>query len=237
MSSVRRPVIPGLLRSAAPQGSERKALVVSQSTAAPGGAALALNATGSILAINEVATGSSFFNRIGRKISMKSLRLQAIIKPMNVTRAALNDWARLLVVYDRQTNGALPSISDVIQDTEQNGTNTTNVESGINLNNRDRFMVIIDKKVMIPAATDTASVLTNTWPNSHGAATVDAKGLAIDEYRKLPNLVTQYKADSNPAVIGDISTGSLLLITLADTVAGAEIFQVAGWNTRLRFED
>lgn len=226
--------LPGVLRS---RNSEVKALTVSEATAAPGGAALALNATGSILAVNEIAVGSSFFNRIGRKVEMKNVRFTGIINPINATRAAVTDYARIVLVYDRQANGALPSISDIFQDTEQNGTNTTNAGSGVNLNNRDRFAIIMDKRVQLPAATDTAGVMTNLWPTSFGSATDGTPGYIIDEFRKLKGLTTQYKADSAPAVIGDISTGSLLLVTFANNAAGSDVWAMNLWNVRLRFHD
>jgi len=49
-------------------------------------------------------------------------------------------------------------------------------------------------------------------------------------------LTTHYKADSNPAVIGDQSTGSLFIITLADLPAGSEGFNIV-WNSRLKYVD
>lgn len=217
---------------------EVKALDISNLTAAPGGAALNFNATGSIIPLNLVQAGSSFFNRIGRKIEMKSIDLTMQANPLTVTRAAGADYVRVAVVYDRQTNGAIPSLQDIFQNTEQSGTNTTSSLAGVNLNNRDRFSIIIDKRIQLPAVTLTAGVPTNVWPNSFGAATGDSVGVgAMREFRALKGLLTHYKADSNPAVIGDISTGALYLITFATETAGTEGFFGADWNVRLRYTD
>lgn len=57
----------------------------------------------------------------------------------------------------------------------------------------------------------------------------------IDMFIKM-NLETQYKADSSPAVIGDISTGGLFLLTLGATVAASEAYQFGG-SFRLRYSD
>lgn len=225
-----------MLRSSAP---EVKALDVSNVTAAPGGANLALNSAGSIIPLTLIQAGSSFFNRIGRKITLKSIEFQCIITQLNATRASVPDTARMAIVYDRQTNGAIPSLSDIFQDTEQNATNTTNSQSGLNLNNRDRFSIIMDRRFQLPSATNTAGVLTNIWPNSFGGAgkpNDDGLGM-IHEFRKLNGVITQYKADSAPAVIGDIATGALYLVTFADTAAGSENFAGGLWHARLRYTD
>jgi len=210
-------------------GIEKKVLLTSQGTA--GSSVLAMNATGTILALNLIQAGSSMFNRIGRRIEMKSIRFQATVNVLNVTRSSLIDYCRLLVVYDRQTNGALPTINTVLLDTDQAANNTTTSFSGINMNNRERFFVLMDKRFAVPAVTNTASVLTNVFPNG------DSQWPKTDEFRKIPGLTTHYGADSAPAVIGDITTGGLYVICLATIAAGAENFQVATWNARLKYID
>jgi len=187
------------------------------------------NSTGVVTPLNLIATGSSFFNRIGRRVEMKSIRISGTMEPLR-TNVAL-DYIRLMIVYDRQTNGALPSMADILQSTAQNGTNTTNSYSGINLNNRDRFIILRDLRIVPPTETDTAGVITNL-----GAIDPITTLTNIDLYVKLKGLLTQYKADSSPAVIGDIATGGLFLVTFGLIAAGSE-----GWGfeleSRLRFND
>lgn len=213
---------------------ETKALVVSSITAAPGGASLACNATGSIICLNQIQAGSSFFNRIGRKIEMKTVRIFCIIQPANVIKSPPNDLLRVALIYDRQTNGALPAITDIFQDTEQNATNTTDSYSGINLNNRDRFLVVSDRRIMLPNVQNVSGLVDIAWPNSFSGNNND---YMIDDFRKLGNLVTHYKADSSPAVIGDIATGALLLVVFSTLTAGTEAFTILNWNVRLRYKD
>lgn len=219
-------VIPGLLMQT---GIEKKVLCTNQTIT---GSTLALNTTGTILALNLIQVGSSMFNRIGRRIEMKSVRFTARLDTLAVTRDADTDYARIAIVYDRQTNAALPAITAVFQDTTQDGTNSTNAMSGVNMNNRDRFVVIMDKRYGLPNTTNTAGVLTNTYPNG------DSQHIVIDEFRKLRGLTTHYGADSNPAVIGDITTGGLYIITLTSVNAsGAEQFVLNPWNVRLKYVD
>lgn len=210
---------PGVLRSNKP---ELKALDN------PNGV-LALNSTGAILLVNAVRTGSTFCNRIGRKMEMKSIRLVGFISPIRAQ--TLYDYVRILIVYDRQTNGALPAIGDILQSTDQAAANGTSAFSGINLNNRDRFVIIRDGRFSLPEVTGAvAPFLPGTFIDQVTPTQ------QIDWFCKIPQYLTQYKADSAPAVIGDIATGSLLVVTLGVQAAAAEGYQL-NLETRLRFND
>lgn len=218
---------------------EVKALVVSRTSTVPAGAQLNINTTGSIIPLNMIQTGSSFFNRIGRKIEMKSLQLEVNVTPVSAARTSVSDTARFLIVYDRQTNGALPTLSDMFQDTDQGGNNTSDAQSNINLNNRDRFMIVRDYRVMLPAITNTVTGVPSAYfPSVYHSTNKDGfEGAHVKDYVKLKGLVTQYKADSTPAVIGDIATGALYLVTFGMLAAGSEGYAIHQWNTRLRYYD
>jgi len=192
-------------------------------------ASYVLNSTGAVTGLNFIRAGTSFFNRVGRKIEMKSLHLKLFVNPLRT--AAFQDYVRVMVVYDAQTNGAAPAISDILQDTDQAGTNATNQYCGPNLNNRDRFRVLCDYKIVIPSVTSTAGVITNLGPVDPVAPAFD-----IERFIKLKGLITQYKADSAPAVIGDIATGGLFLVTYGGNTAGTEGWQATG-TLRLRYND
>lgn len=224
---------PAILKS---RKGEVKALSTSFADAdAPGaGVALACNTTGTFILLNAIQAGSGFFNRVGNKIEMRSIRFTGQIRSLNVSRSAVADYLRVVIVYDRQSNGATPALTDVFQDTDNVGNNHTDSLSGINLNNRDRFAIIMDKRIMLPQATDTAGALTNVFPNSFQHEKWDT----IDEYRKLKGLVTHYGTSSNPAAIGDIKSGALFLIAFtAVNAAASEIFAINNWNARLRYDD
>lgn len=242
IAAIRNSLTPAMVNMPLParltqRGGEIKALVTSSATGAPGGAALACNSTGSIIEMNLIVAGSSFFNRIGRRIEMKSMLMEFNIAPLAAARSCVADTLRILLIYDRQTNGAIPALSTMLQDTEQNGTNTTVSTSNINLNNRDRFQIVRDYRIQLPAVTIAATgVPTAAFPSQY-AGTEGIEGGHIRCYAKLGGLVTQYKADSNPAVIGDIATGGLFLVVFANTAAGSEGFSIPQWNARLRYWD
>lgn len=216
-------VIPGLLHQTK---TEKKVLFTG--TADPVNTFLALNSTGSVVGINLIQVGSSMFNRIGRKIEMRSVRLTMKLTALAVTRNTGFDYGRVMIIYDRQTNGAFPVMATILSDTDQSANNTTESASGLNMNNRERFVTILDKKIVIPQVTNTAGAYTNVVPSD--------MPIMWDDFRQLRGLTTHYGADSNPAVIGDITTGGLYLISLAQNVAGAENFQMF-FNVRLKYTD
>lgn len=218
--------IPRLMK---PSAVEKKVIFTGTADAING--LFALNSTGSIYALNLIQVGSSMFNRVGRRIQMKSMRMRIQVKLIiGVTRIPVIDTGKIAVVYDKQTNGAYPTLADVYQDTEQTGANTATSLSGLNMNNRDRFITIMEKCIPLASGNLAATgYMVGTQMPS------DLTTVYLDEYRKL-NLTTHFRSDSNPAVIGDISNGGLYFITYANNAAGAEGY-VVDWNCRLKYID
>lgn len=211
---------PGILRS---RGPELKALDVPKGLQA-------INTTAVITPLNLIRTGSTFCNRIGRKIEMTSIRVSGDVVQTGTNVPGI-DYARIMIVYDRQTNGALPAIADILQTTDQATANTTSALSGMNLNNRDRFVMLRDTRLTLPDTTFVAGAQTFT-----GATDPVSKTFNIDMFVKLKDMLTQYRADSAPAVIGDIASGGLYLVTFGSQAAGAEGYSF-NVETRLRYND
>lgn len=216
-------------------GTEYKALdtVLSASAAAPtSGAALLFNPTGTITCLNLIQAGSSFYNRVGRKIHLVSLEAKFRINFIPGASLTVPDnLLRILFIYDSAPNGAYPSIPDILQDTDQLGNNQTTVFSGINLNYRDRFQVIRDIRVETPSlSTDASSNVVAGTP----ADQVSFTPFLHEFSKKINNHDQCFRAESNPAVMGDISTGAIycLCISFVSTTA----WQISG-TTRLRFKD
>lgn len=185
-----------------------------------------MNTTGTVTCLNMISTGSSFFNRYGRRIALKSLHFHGIIQNNGNSNVNTHEYLRFLIVYDRQANGALPALSDILQNTDQQANNTTSVFSDLNLNNRERFLILRDYRKEFPMVTGANAPY---YPDGQTPYT-------LNEFIKLKDLLTHYKADSSPAVIGDIATGSLLLVTVGSQAAGADAYKLqCSW--RLRFTE
>lgn len=180
--------------------------------------------------MNGVQEGSSFYNRVGRKIMMRSLHLVGNITSSG-NAAGVAEYLRLMVVYDRQPNGAAPAIADVLLDYDNAGTTTTTSYSALNMNNADRFQVLADIRIDIPvnAAAGLADGIA-------GVLDYTKNEVNVNRFVKLKNLETHYKSSTNPAVIGDISSGALWLVTFGN-VANATAGYVFNFGARLRYHD
>lgn len=212
-------------------GDEIKALSLNQ---ASGGGVLSsynfLN-TGEFQLLNGIQAGSGFSQRVGRKIRMKSLKVQFNINPFP-SRTQVGDLGRVLIVYDRQTNGALPALADVLQDTNTAAANTTNVAVGPNLSNRERFTVLRDYSFTLPAVVVAATgVPSSAYPDSFEGEHQSF----IKWYIKLKGLETVFNADTGD--VGSIATGSIFVLALGGVAAGTNAWLVNSWHSRLRYYD
>ena len=111
-----------------------------------------------MLVLNPVQQGTGFYQRVGSRMVMKSLHLRGTIDIVNTT-TTLNQALRLIVFYDRSANGAAPTIQNVIQSRDQAGAATTSIFSEINLDNRDRFVILRDIQISSPYSQWAANAL------------------------------------------------------------------------------
>jgi len=164
------------------------------------------SATGNwtITPINLIAQGTTAAQHIGRKAVMTSvlvrgwMGLSAGIYPV-----------RIVVVYDKETNGAAAAATDIFTINDS--------MSPMNLANSDRFIVVADS---MPFAEQQGQAASGGVVN-------------VNIYRKM-RLPIQFN-DTTTATITAINTGALLVCCgLADgtsTIAAQEIY------TRVRFVD
>lgn len=109
--------------------------------------------TQQILVPNNIVPGTGQWNRIGKKVSMKSLELRwawmmnPIAAPTNPTPTVT---ARMAIVYDRQPTGAAPAPSDLWQGVAVNSATSTTVYSPKNQFNTERFLFLVDRIFQMP---------------------------------------------------------------------------------------
>jgi len=212
-------------------GGEIKAVDVIAPNGGASQGTFTFNTTALFTAINLLTVGSSAWNRIGRKITMKSLYIQGNFFTTNTgLQTDIPQFARMIVVYDKQPNGALPAIADLLRDqvNSASDSNVTSPQSGLNLNNRERFEIIRNLRWVLPTQ--------GTGGTAAGPVTATADLMHFEEYAKLGNREVHYKADSSPGVIGDLATGSLFICTLGNQTSGNEPY-AATMSIRLRYSD
>jgi len=180
-------------------------------------AAYVADTTGSVTLLAVPILGSDMTNRIGRKIRLKSVYLRGTLQRESYAvgdHPATN--CRLILVHDKQPNGAAPAITDIL-------TASTSV-AHLNLNNRDRFAILKDKIWSLDPF-----YLNQTANNQYSGMGRTVAPIKI--FKKL-DLEVIFNA-TNGGTIADINSGALLLVTIGSTADGGSFTL----STRVRYVD
>jgi len=192
------------------------------------------NTNGSIIAVNLIAPGTGSYNRVGRKIKMKSLRIFGTALCEYGLQATTNNFLgssmRILVVYDRQPSGTLPTFATICGHTDQAGNEASGVLDPIRYDNMSRFKILRDVKLDCHPAIN---------PSTGGSENVVQAPFTFDEFIDLRGLETVYSGQSATCTIADVSSGALYVIYRATRnvalTAEWEVFTTS--FARLRYHD
>lgn len=165
-----------------------------------------LDTTGAVTLVNGCARGDDINERTGRKITMRSIQLK--FEAVVTATTGIDNTCRVMLVYDKQTNGAAPTIANILA--------TSNPAALRNLENRSRFVCLFDRFFHLNDADESGS------------------RRSFQFYRKCRLPVTFNNGDAG--TVADITTGSLYLLTLGSVVAGNTAGQISGY-CRVRYED
>lgn len=195
---------------------------------------------GTVILLNGIGQGTDYYNRIGRKVMLKSLMIKgALTVEQTGTGLAIPNASmstRLAIVYDSQTNGTLPSYADIFQSVDSNGGVTNTTFSGVNLNNRDRFKILKDWTVELRPNIGQSTVAGVPTIGSMSISAGQHGTKNIKWYKKLNHEMIFGDTDDS---IGSIQTGSLLLVLQSDS--GLTIANSADpyldMQCRIRFAD
>jgi len=164
---------------------------------------------------NGLATGTGANNRIGRKIVMKSIymRFTWFVAGSNTSQSGP---MRILVVYDKQVNGAFPT---AIAPATSDGAilHYDHIASPNNLFAADRYVTIFDELVEpLSGVSNPGAPCTRT----------------VSRYKKI-NLPVIF----NNGTAGDITDISMGAVYIIFCVAGVVSNTAADYTVRIRFED
>ena len=180
---------------------------------------LAVTSTGAFFPLNFLATGADINNRVGRKITLKSVQVRLRFTPSG--NPAINDVARVMVIYDRQSNQGTPVVSDVLQTIDSAGLTSSTVFDFKSISNEERFLILQDKTFTFPQLAATMAA------NAYSDFTQDT---SITTYNKLNHLCSYGQGSNYP------DTGTLWLFLIGSN-APATSPTVAQWTSRVRFTD
>lgn len=188
-----------------------------------------MSTNGEVLPLNLIQAGTGSWNRVGRIVTMKSIRLRLNMSLVfSADQDSLSKTVRYLIVYDKQPNGTLPVKSDIIQYKEQSGTEAGSWNGFLAYDNMERFTILKDQTVVLKVPPRTFK--------SDGVPVGDQEYNRFDECYLRLNHITNYKSESTPMTIADISTGALYLIYLVEPEGGGTV-SINTSFARLRYTD
>jgi len=186
------------------------------------------NTNANAVVLNLVQAGTGSWNRVGRKVHLKSARLIGNSIFVYNQQATTADWEeailRMVVVWDKQpSGGTIPTFDTIFGGTVQDGTESSSVLASVRYDNTERFRVLAD------CVWDLNATATGSTSNT--------QRISFDKYVALKNLTTVYSGQSSPCTIADISTGGLYLIFRATTNTAITTIDVTPLYVRLRYMD
>lgn len=169
-----------------------------------------LDNIGTVVFLNGIDEGTQFFNRISRKIVPQ--KIDAYLEWAYSVTQETSYCIRSVFLYDRQPNGNLPELTDILKDTD----GQTNIWSPFNYNNYERFQVLRED-------------LLRLTPDSNNS--VVFQHAEICDLEELP---VNYNGPD--FIIESIDTGSFVHLILSDAGTGPDLPFMVG-TYRFCFKD
>lgn len=96
--------------------------------------------------VNSIQLGSRAWNRVGRSVRLRHFTFDGFVafEPDAVLSIVPAAILRVVLVWDRQFNGVVPSYGDVFYGVDEYGVKRTSVLARLNLANEDRFEILHD---------------------------------------------------------------------------------------------
>lgn len=166
--------------------------------------------TANAYGLNLIAQGTDANQRIGRDITMKRITWRMQLVRASGGTASTAQY-RIMLVYDKQTNGVAATYNDV---TVSQGNVVYSALQPINLNWRERFVVLKDYHGVLSQFDDTgmSKIIKGNWKGS---------------------LPVRYQGAGG--TIADVNTGALYLMVVNDQATGAGM--AFTFITRVRYVD
>lgn len=167
--------------------------------------------------LNGMDQGSTALTRIGNKINMDSIQVKGLIMPGQDT-VTDPTHVRIMIVYDKQPNGAVWGVTDLLTSSSSN--------SFRNMAYQSRFKVIYDKTFAMGGFIQ--DVVNHAYDSNSCVR-------SINIYKKLPADARNSQYTGAGAGIATINTGSLYMLTISNVNDGTTY--VFNAICRLRYYD
>ena len=165
-----------------------------------------------------IGQGSTSNERTGRQILVKSIGFKYNIDLPGTDE--VQNWqgfVRVMFVLDKQCNGALPLLEDVLQ---ENGTlSRVEYRSFNNLHNRRRFVTLMDRTHTL-----------KSFIQGNGVVHTSSGDIAYDSFYKTTDFTVNYSGSAGDT--SEITSNNIFIIVLSS--GGHSVFE--SW-TRIRYQD
>lgn len=180
--------------------------------------------TGTITQLNNIGQGLVSQARVGNKVHLTSCDLRLIV---NDNSAPVTDAiVRVLIVYDTETDGALPSVGgSLTSNSILDNTNGLSPTSFRNPNNLTRYKILCDEII-------------NHTHGSYQSVTGTTTTLAPAKswLKKSCSLNTFSQYNDGLASITSINSGAMYIVLLSDIASGTNA-PIIAYQHRLYFTD
>lgn len=181
-----------------------------------------------IICMNLIQMGNGSWNRVGKKVCLKSLRLLGTVTLRTISpNNSESNAFRMCVVWDKQPSGnTIPIFSEIFGRTVQNGAESSQIYDPIRYDNSGRFKILLERKYEMNIGYEAANGGSSNYIKH------------IDEFLDLKNRETIFSGQSVPMTIADVSTGALYIVFRAniDSLV-SEITVNDNFMSRLRYTD
>lgn len=188
------------------------------------------NGTASVQCINLIQQGTGLSQRIGNEVFIKKALIRLVLSATG-NALAYQSYGRILLIYDKQPNGAYMSTANMLSQLNQdNSISTGNFLSNLNPYWFERFDILWDELLVNPpvVAGDIATASTTSATEHEEYVFEKEINLGVN---------TIYTGSSNPMVIANIVSGALLLATLGSSAAGVDDPWCLNGYVRICFEE
>lgn len=183
-----------------------------------------LSTTATFNTLNATALGTEIYERIGRRIRMKSLHLRGFLVHNGTGLPSSDDYARVIVFYDKE--GTTSAIASILTSVDATGATSSTATDGLNTAELSRYKILAD----IPYAFGTVANAGGTLNNLSNSITDYTAEHNLNRFINLRMLQTEYGAG------GAISNGGLQIMTIGVTAAASAQYSIR-WYARLRYSD
>lgn len=178
--------------------------------------------------LNTPQQGSGYWQRVGRKIHLESLRIKGSILNIfdqGLTVSGASAVCRMVVVWDKQSSGGL-QFDGIFGHTNNLGTESSDILDPISFDQMERFVILRDKvwecnPPSISNAEADDSLRTNTY---------------FDEYIDLKGKVTTFDNSTSPGAVADIASGAIYVYFRVSNSTNMDTF-IENAHARLRYRD